>query len=217
MTTSGIRGVYEPLTRDRSALVRAVDRVTLQDRSSRMRFGSPYISEHQAEQIDRFGELASAGNVAFDLAVSQFIAEYWVSPEIAKMMVRERVRSILDESARHTRATLSMLETTVRSLAPMPGRKLVLLLTEGFFLGRGTWSESAYDLRRITDAATRSGTVIYSIDAGGLTVPAPGGDIARGSWARRRWGSVRAWRAVRTRTVARGCAPWRRRRAGSPS
>ena len=66
MTTSGIRGVYEPLTRDRGALVRAVDRVTLQDRSSRMRFGSPYISEHQAEQIDRFGELASAGNVAFD-------------------------------------------------------------------------------------------------------------------------------------------------------
>ena len=178
VTTSGIRGVYEPLTRDRGALVRAVDRVTLQDRSSRMRFGSPYISEHQAEQIDRFGELASAGNVAFDLAVSQFMAEFWVSPEIARMMVRERVRNILDESARHTRATLSMLETTVRSLAPMPGRKLVLLLTEGFFLGRGTWSESAYDLRRITDAATRSGTVIYSIDAGGLTVPAPGGDIA---------------------------------------
>ena len=177
VTTSGIRGVYEPLTRDRGALVRAVDRVTLQDRSSRMRFGSPYISEHQAEQIDRFGELASAGNVAFDLAVSQFIAEFWVRPDVAKMMVRERVRSILDESARHTRASLSVLETTVRSLAPMPGRKVVLLLSEGFFLGRGTWSESAYDLRRITDAATRSGAVIYSIDAGGLAVPAPGGDI----------------------------------------
>ena len=133
------------------------------------------------------------------------------------MMVRERVRSILDESARHTRASLSMLETTVRSLAPMPGRKVVLLLSEGFFLGRGTWSESAYDLRRITDAATRSGAVIYSIDAGGLAVPAPGGDITRGSWARRRLRTVRAWRAVRTRTVARGSGPWRRRRAGSPS
>ena len=178
VTTSGIRSVYEPLTRDRSALVRAVDRVTLQDRSARMRFGSPYISEQQAEQIDRFGELASAGNVAFDLAVSQFIAEFWVERDVAKMMVRERVRSILDEGARYTRASLSMLETTVRSLGPMPGRKVVVLLSEGFFLGRGTWSESAYDMRRITDAATRSGVVIYSIDASGLSVPAPGGDIA---------------------------------------
>ena len=177
VTTSGIRGVYEPLTRDRSALVRAVDRVTLQDRGSRMRFGSPYISEHQAEQIDRFGELASAGNEAFELAVSQFMAEFWVSRDAAIMMVRERVRSVLEEGARYTRASLSMIETTVRSLAPMPGRKVVLLLSEGFFLGRATLSQSAYDLRRITDAATRSGVVIYSIDAGGLTVPAPGGDI----------------------------------------
>lgn len=177
VTTSGIRSVFQPLTRDRSALVRAVDRVTLQDRSSRMRFGSPYISEHQAEQIDRFGELASAGNEAFDLAVDQFMAEFVIPREVAIPMVRERVRSILDESARYTRASLSTLETTVRRLAPVPGRKVVLLLSEGFFLGRGTLSEGAYDVRRITDAATRSGVVVYSIDAGGFTVPAPGGDI----------------------------------------
>ncbi len=142
-----------------------------------MRFGSPYVSEPQAEQIDRFGELASGGNEAFELAVSQFMAEFFVNRDMAIKMVRERVRSILDEGARHTRASLSMLETTMRSLAPVPGRKLVLLLSEGFFLGRGTLSESAYDLRRITDAATRSGVVVYSLDAGGLTLPAPGGDI----------------------------------------
>jgi VWFA-related protein len=177
VTTSGIRGVSQPLTRDRSALVRAVDRVTVQDRGARLRFGSPYISEQQAEQIDRFGELASAGNEAFELAVAQFVAEFVVRPEVAIVMVRERVRNILDEGARYTRAALSMLETTVRSLAPVPGRKVVVLLSEGFFLGRGTLSESAYDVRRITDAATRSGTVIYSIDAGGLSLPAPGGEI----------------------------------------
>ena len=217
VTTSGIRGAFQPLTRDRAALVRAVDRVSLQDRSARMRFGSPYISEPQAEQIDRFGELASGGNEAFELAVSQFMAEFFVNRDMAIKMVRERVRSILDEGARHTRASLSMLETTMRSLAPVPGRKLVLLLSEGFFLGRGTLSESAYDLRRITDAATRSGVVVYSLDAGGLTLPSPGGDITERFAEQRPFRSGRAWTAVRTRTVARECGPWRRGRAGSPS
>jgi VWFA-related protein len=177
VTTSGVRGVFQALTRDREAVARAIDRVTYQDRSARARFGPPYISEHQAEQIDRFGEL-SAGNEAFDLAVAQFCAEYRVTAEIAIPMVRERVRSILQEGAHYTRASLSALETALRGLAVRPGRKIVVLLSEGFFLGRGTWNESAYDLRRITDAATRSGAVVYSIDAGGLSLQPPGGDIS---------------------------------------
>ncbi|HEX9187583.1 MAG TPA: VWA domain-containing protein [Vicinamibacteria bacterium] len=177
VTTSGVRGVFQSLTRDREALVRAVDRVSLQDRSARFRYGPPFISEHQAEQIDRFGDLASAGNEALELAVTQFMAEFFVGRAAALAMVRERVRTILDEGAHYTRASLSALEATVRVLAPVPGRKVVILLSEGFFLGRGTRSESAYDLRRITDAATRSGVVVYSLDAGGLTVPAPAGDI----------------------------------------
>jgi VWFA-related protein len=177
VTTSGVRSVFQPLTRDREALVRAVERVSLQDRSARFRFGPPTISEHQAEQIDRFGELASAGNEALELAVTQFMAEFFVDRTAALAMVRERVRNVLDEGAHYTRASLSALEATVRVLAPVPGRKIVVLLSEGLFLGRGTRSEGAYDLRRITDAATRSGAVVYSLDAGGLTVPAPAGDI----------------------------------------
>ena len=178
VTTSGVRGVSQALTRDREAIVRALERVTLQDRSARLRFGTPYISEHQAEQIDRFGEL-SAGNEAFDLAVAQFMSEYFLrSADVAIGMVRERVRGILAEGAQYTRASLAKIETTVRSLAPLPGRKIVVLVSQGFFLGRGTSHESAYDLRRITDAATRSGVVVYSLDAGGLPLAPPAGDIA---------------------------------------
>ena len=179
---SGIRGGGEPLTRDRDVLVRAVERVTLQDRSARMRFGRPYISEQQAEQISQFGELATGGNDAFELAVAQFIEEYrFITREIAEGMVRERVREILAEGAYYTQASLSSLEATVRSLAPLPGRKVVVLLTQGFYLGRGTTYETAYDVRRIADAATRANVVIYSIDVGGLTVPAPAGDITERS------------------------------------
>ena len=169
--------MFQALTRDRDALVRAVDRVSLQDRSARFRFGSPYISEQQAEQIDRFDGELTAGNEAFELAVAQFAVEFMCGRPAAIQMVRERVRNILEEGQRYSRASLSMVETTVRSLAPLPGRKIVVLLSEGFFLGQGTWYDSAYDVRRITDAATRSGAAVYSLDAGGLTLPAPAGDI----------------------------------------
>jgi VWFA-related protein len=178
VTTSGARGLFQPLTRDREAVVRTIERVSMQDRSARTRFARPYISEQQAEQIDRFGESASAGNDAFDLAVAQFSREYLIRAEVAVPMVRERVRDILSEVSRSTRASLSMLETTVRSLGTLPGRKLVVLMSEGFFLARGTSYQSNYDLRRITDAATRAGVVVYSLDVGGLTVPTPAGDIS---------------------------------------
>ena len=73
----------------------------------------------------------------------------------------------------------------------MPGRKVVLLLSEGFFLGRGTLSESAYDLRRITDAATRSGVVVYSHRRRRAHGARSGRETSpRGSWARRRLRSV---------------------------
>jgi hypothetical protein len=45
----------------------------------------------------------------------------------------------------------------------------------------GSNSAKHYDLRRITDAATRSGVVIYSIDARGLVATPPGGDASEPS------------------------------------
>jgi hypothetical protein len=113
--------------------------------------------------------------------VAQFTVEFLVSRAVAVQMVRERVRSVLQESARFARATLASVETIVRSLAPVRGRKLVVLLSEGFVLGKFTGDEATYDMRTITDAATRAGVVVYSIDAGGLSVPAPAGDVAERS------------------------------------
>jgi hypothetical protein len=62
----------------------------------------------------------------------------------------------------------------------MPGRKLLVLVSDGFFLGGMSFSKH-YDLRRITDAATRAGVVIYSLDARGLIATPPGGDASQPS------------------------------------
>lgn len=85
----------------------------------------------------------------------------------AEDMVKQRARVITRHAAQIILATLSSLESLVRRAAPLPQRKLLIFVSEGFFINFVS-STQVYDLRRITDAASRSGTVIYTIDARGL-------------------------------------------------
>ncbi|HEV3471102.1 MAG TPA: VWA domain-containing protein [Pyrinomonadaceae bacterium] len=86
---------------------------------------------------------------------------------VAENMVATRAREILRQSQYITDNTLRALESAVRSSAPLPGRKILFFISEGFHLDpqEGTVHDR---LRRITDAAARAGVVIYSMDAAGL-------------------------------------------------
>jgi len=87
----------------------------------------------------------------------------------AEAEARRQASGMLEEALRFSAATLVTLEDVVRGLAPLPGRKLCILVSDGFLDGEGTRHERSWDLRRIVDAATRSGTVVYTLDTRGLT------------------------------------------------
>jgi VWFA-related protein len=88
--------------------------------------------------------------------------------ESAERMIKERANVMLKQSGSITNNTLLGLESLMRSSAQLPGRKLVFLFSDGFFLNdRNTGFGEK--LKRITDAAVRSGAVIYTLDARGLT------------------------------------------------
>lgn len=91
-----------------------------------------------------------------------------LSREQAEGLVKGRASILLKQSVNVTQATLGSLESLMRSSAQLSGRKLVFLISDGFYLidrnsGANDW------VRRITDAAVRAGVVIYSMDARGLT------------------------------------------------
>ena len=98
--------------------------------------------------------------------------------EIMEARVRSQARMILSLSGNYTQATLGTLENVIRGLKPLVGRKLMVVLSDGFFIGGNSLHSKLYDIRRITDAATRAGVVIYSIDARGLMAFVPGGDAS---------------------------------------
>jgi VWFA-related protein len=87
--------------------------------------------------------------------------------ESAARVVKERAQVLLQQAASITINTLSTLESLMRSSSQLPGRKLVFFISDGFYLNdRNTGYGDK--LKQITDAATRAGVVIYTIDARGL-------------------------------------------------
>jgi VWFA-related protein len=85
-----------------------------------------------------------------------------------EMQVKMRAQILVKQSTNITQQTLSTLESQLRLSAQLPGRKLVFFISDGFYLVNQI-SGAGDRLRRITDAATRAGVVIYSLDARGLT------------------------------------------------
>jgi VWFA-related protein len=104
-------------------------------------------------------------------ASSQAIAASRPTAGLSRMraegMVKNRAEMMIKQSINVTQNTLATLESLMRSSRQLSGRKLVFLISDGFYLidrksGANDW------VRRITDAAVRAGVVIYSLDARGM-------------------------------------------------
>src|SRR5262245_8735337 len=197
-TTSGNIGMFQQFTNERDVLERAIKRLNVQNRTVTSSSDVPRISDYQAELID-IGD-----QDALELAVQEILRlepmpspppaagrgrgglnapnpDGGISPrERAMLQAQSKARTIVAQNAHYTRSTLANLESVIRNLRNLPGRKILVLLSDGFFLG-GNSSSQIYDLRRITDAATRAGVVIYSIDVRGLVAVAPGGGASEPS------------------------------------
>lgn len=196
VTTSG--GVVHQLTRDRAVVKAAVSRLQTREATVAPARGSGLTPE-QAALILR------GDSSAVDLATGSIVSEpgslyAGASPQAALSAppgeagaagvvgvtseardsaagkeIRRQAAAVLAEALRFSSATVSVLEDVVRGLAPHPGRKVCILVSDGFLDGSGTRDEQAVDLRRVIDAATRSGTVVYTLDAGGLSSGADAG------------------------------------------
>jgi VWFA-related protein len=171
-TTSGAKGVFQDLTRDKKALRQAIARV--QSRYQPVEpGGTPYLSEHQAELIDR------TDVEALNLAVREVLqTEDYLGEVGAREKVYTQARRMVFEIMQRSGRALEAILNIVQGLAPLPGRKVVVLVSDGFLVGLGAAENRAFDVRRIVDAATRAGVVLYALDTRGLLADVPGGSAS---------------------------------------
>lgn len=159
-STSGQIGFLQQYTDNKDVLRMAVTRLSYQNRGTRD-VEIPIMTEGQAVLIDQ----------GYKSVLGYFVQETMrvlsVPSATAEQIVRQRARILAAQSAGNTKATLSTLRTLAQRSAGLPGRKLVFFFSDGFPLDAQK-SDVLDRLQRITDAAIRSGVMIYTMDARGL-------------------------------------------------
>ncbi len=160
-SASGQIGFLQQLTGDRKVLRAALDRVTAR-RHAVTDLDRPPMSEFEAIMIER------NDRQVIDFFVTETMRQNpGIARSIAEQIVRNRAQVTVTQAAQVNFNTLGGLESLVRSARNLPGRKVLFFLSGGFLLEnrRGNFISK---LRDITNAAAKSGVVIYSMDTRGL-------------------------------------------------
>jgi len=160
-SATGQIGFLQQLTNDRTVLRKALERLTPGSYSVRD-FERPPMTEYESMLIEH------SDRTVFDYFATETIRQNpGLNRETAAQIVRGRAAAMQTQAARVNFNTLSGLESLVRSARNLPGRKLLFFLSGGFLI-ENQRGNAITKLRDITNAAGKSGVVIYSMDTRGL-------------------------------------------------
>jgi VWFA-related protein len=168
---SGQIGFLQQFTDNKIALRLAVARLNYRT-NTKMDMDQPPMSEFIALKIRQGDESTISYYVSemmkqncFRPGGGEMICT--MSMQSARQLALIRAQQIVTQAAPDTDNTLILLDGLMRSAAQLPGRKLVFLVSDGFYLNDRK-SGSRDRIKRITDSAGRAGVVIYTLDARGL-------------------------------------------------
>lgn len=175
VTATGQLGFLEQPTRENAVLQKTISNFSHKSFTATDAERTP-MSEHQARSI-----MAGERRVT-DYFVEQLLKEMTLprprGPSIqtrnrtqVETTVKSRARAIVDQLAAYTAGTLIGLDRLLRSSSVVPDRKVLFFISDGFLLDQEQVTGQA--LLQVADAAARSGTVIYAIDARGLSTGNP--------------------------------------------
>src|SRR5438128_1860736 len=169
-SSSGQIGFLQQFTDDRVALRSAVARLNYRA-NTQINSDNPPMSEYVALKI-REGDEQTINYYVKELqkqncfrAGGELIC--MMSPQAMVQAVKERALETVTMAAPTTDNTLILLEGLMRIAGQLPGRKLVFMISDGFYLGDRR-SGASDRIKKITDAAGRAGIVIYTLDARGI-------------------------------------------------
>jgi VWFA-related protein len=153
ISSGGPMGLFNQFTRDRRALLRAVEK--LRPWGIRTSKFTPYIA-HMVEMRD-----SGALTAAIDIVSAE---EGIVA---TRPYIESLARGVLAEGAAWRGASLRTLEAAMDQMAKMPGQRIIFYISEGFTL-QGNMGNAHGELNGVTSRAVRSGILVYSLDAKGL-------------------------------------------------
>ncbi|MCA1564688.1 MAG: VWA domain-containing protein [Acidobacteria bacterium] len=171
-TASNQLGFLQQLSDDKRVLRAAATRlspreVTVRDHQR------PAMTELQALAIDQNDPNVLNYFIEAVLRENPVFGNQQSARSSAETQVRQRATQLVQTSTSAAMNTLYGLRHMLRTLAPLPGRKVVYFISDGFPVEMRR-SDMSDTLRRVTDAAVRAGVVVYTLDARGLTADLAG-------------------------------------------
>jgi VWFA-related protein len=87
---------------------------------------------------------------------------------LLRSRIRNAAQTRVQEIAGDTRNTALALSSLFKGMADLPGRKVVMLLSESFVTLGGTSEDQSNQMIQLIEQARRGGISVYALDAGGL-------------------------------------------------
>lgn len=132
----------------------------------------PKMSYYIADLIQNKNDFQALAAVTADVLDCQFNNDSRFQTE-AQAVAQQAAAQGLTEGEAETHLALTSLKDVVRRISAAPGQRCIVLVSPGFIT-----PQQEYDLDNLIDRATRANITISAIDARGLYVVMPGGDIS---------------------------------------
>jgi len=167
VSSGGKIGFLQQFMGDKAVLRIAANRLIYSMEMSSNDTSPPPMTEYDAQSIARLDRPVTDYFVAATVRLNPGMLR-----ATAEHLVQARARAVLNRVGPVTNTTLDALEATIRQAGLFQGRKAICFISDGFLLNPGN-TDAVSRLNRITDAAARSNSVIYSFDAKGLDAALP--------------------------------------------
>src|SRR5690349_45542 len=160
--TNGLQ-MLQPFTHDKTKLVAAIEKFGSPDAKS---FEQKDIAEHIASLRDFLNSAPPAGSGAISSpAAGSQQAQIMLAQTVLAQFIRLRTALSLQQA----RPVLAALAAIAEGLRPIPGKKTVVLFSQGFV----TPAVLDWQVQSTIDIANRANVAIYIIDSAGLRASAP--------------------------------------------
>lgn len=161
VVTTGTLGALQQFMKDRKMLRYAIDKIALFNRGSSL--FTPFLASQVTNNNDQ----------ATQVAIQILVAEEGYTPisqESAREYAHARARQIISQETYFRKAALITLRAVCDRLADMPGQRMIAMMSDGFTVMEDGGGADNDAVRAVTGRASRSGVVIYTLDAKGLEV-----------------------------------------------
>ena len=166
-------GVNSGMTHDHVPLQAAISRLKAQQLHQHDRGQCPDIDYYAADQILN-KHSKTQWDIAYELAANCSHKSSAAGPAIGTGYVEQLVRAAAEQSLvtgdEDVRETLTYIRDVVHTMAKLPGQRMLILVSPGFFAGT---DEAMTSQSQILNVAAASNVTISTLDARGLT----GGNI----------------------------------------